>query len=90
MFRCPYCENKGISSLRKLILGPGSTATCVSCGEPCGVGYLSWLIAILPGSILMIAAMFVDSETAEWSLNIAGLILMIILPFLFTSLHRAK
>jgi len=54
------------------------------------VGYLSWLIAILPGSILMIAAMFVDSETAEWSLNIAGLILMIILPFLFTSLHRAK
>jgi len=33
-------------------------------------------------------AFFVDSETAEWSLNIVGLILMIILPFLFTPLHK--
>jgi hypothetical protein len=35
----------------------------------------------------MIAALFVDSETAEWSLNIIGLILVVILPFFFTPLQ---
>jgi len=47
-------------------------------------------IAILPGSILMIAALFGDSEAAEWSLNVVGLILMILLPFLFTPLHNEE
>jgi hypothetical protein len=43
---------------------------------------------MLPGAILMIVALFVDSKTAEWALNIIGLIFMIILPFLFTPLHK--
>jgi hypothetical protein len=43
---------------------------------------------MLPGSVLMIAAMFIDSESAEWSLNIIGLLLMIVIPLLFTPLHR--
>lgn len=43
---------------------------------------------MIPGSILMIAAMFVDSETKEWSLNIVGVLLMIILPLLFAPLHK--
>jgi hypothetical protein len=87
MFRCPHCNKPGISPLRKLILSPGLVANCGSCGGSSGIRYPSWLIALLPGSILMIAALFVDSETAEWSLNIVGLILMIILPFFFTPLH---
>jgi len=88
MFRCPHCNNRGISPLRKLILSPGLIATCGSCGGTSGIGYPSWLIAILPGSILMIAALFVDSAATEWSLNIVGLILMFILPFLLTPLHK--
>jgi len=42
---------------------------------------------MVPGTILMIAALFVGSVSVEWSLNIIGIILMIILPFLFTPLH---
>ena len=42
---------------------------------------------MVPGTVLMIAALFVGSVSAEWSLNIIGIILMIILPFLFTPLH---
>jgi len=42
---------------------------------------------MLPGMVLMMAAYFVDSETAEWSLNIIGIMLMIILSFFFTPLH---
>ena len=87
MFRCPHCNKPGISPLRKLILSPGFIANCSSCGGSSGIRYPSWLIAMLPGLILMIAALFVDSETAEWSLNIVGLILMIILPFFLTPLH---
>ena len=42
---------------------------------------------MVPGTILMLAALFVDSETVEWSLNIIGLILMIAIPLLFAPLH---
>ena len=87
MFRCPHCENPGISALRKVILSPGFTAICSDCSGPSGLRYPSWLIAMIPGTILMIAALFVDSESVEWSLNIIGIILMIVLPFLFTPLH---
>jgi len=43
---------------------------------------------MLPGSVLMIAAMFVETDSVEWSLNIIGVILMIIIPLLFTPLHK--
>ena len=42
---------------------------------------------MLPGSMLMILAMFVDSESTEWLLNGIGLILMIVIPLMFTPLH---
>jgi len=88
MFRCAHCEKQSISPLRKVILSPGFTAVCNSCGGLSGLRYPSWLTAMLPGSILMIAVLFVDSESVEWSLNIFGMIMMVILPFLFTPLHK--
>ncbi len=88
MFSCPHCEKPGISPLRKAILSPGLIATCKSCSGTSGLRYPSWLTAMLPGSILMIAAMFVDSGSVEWSLNSIGLILMIIIPFMFAPLRK--
>jgi len=43
---------------------------------------------MLPGSVLMIAALIVDSESLEWSLNIVGFMLMVVIPFLFTPLRK--
>jgi len=43
---------------------------------------------MLPGSVLMIAALFVTSESLEWGLNIAGFMLMLVIPFIFTPLHK--
>lgn len=43
---------------------------------------------MLPGTILMLAALLVDSASVEWSLNIIGIILMIVIPYLFTPLHK--
>ena len=90
MFRCPHCEKPGISPLRKAILSPAQLATCNSCNEESGVRYPPWLTAMLPGSALMIAALFVNSESLEWYLNIAGLILMVLVPSIFTPLHKVK
>jgi len=88
MFRCPHCEKPGISPLRKAILSPGLLAICNACSGPSGIRYPSWLTAMLPGSALLIAAMFVDSGSLEWGLNIVGFILMVVIPFLYTPLHR--
>jgi hypothetical protein len=90
MFRCPHCEKPGIPPLRKVILSPGFTAVCTSCTGSSSLGYPSWLTAMIPGTALMIAAFFVGSRTVEWSLNIIGLILMILIPFLFTPLQKEE
>ena len=88
MFRCPHCEKPSISPLRKAILSPGLLATCNSCSGSSSIRYPSWLTAMLPGSVLMIAALFVAFESLEWSLNIVGFILMVAIPFLFTPLRK--
>ena len=88
MFRCPHCEKPSISPLRKVILSPGLLATCNSCNGLSGIRYPSWLTAMLPGSVLMIAALFVASESLEWGLNIVGFTLMVVIPFLFTPLRK--
>ena len=90
MISCPHCEKPGISPLRKAIMSPGLVASCKSCNGSSGLRYTSWLAAMLPGSVLMIAAMFVDTDSAEWSLNIIGLILMIIIPLMFAPLHKEE
>ena len=88
MFCCPHCEKPGVSPLRKVILSPGLLATCNSCSRVSSIRYPSWLTAMLPGSVLMIAALFVTSESLEWGLNIVGFTLMVVIPFLFTPLHK--
>ena len=88
MFHCPHCHKPGISPLRKAILSPGLLATCNACGGSSGIRYPSWLLAMLPGSVLMLAALFADSDAIEWSLNIIGVILMVAVPCLFTPLHK--
>jgi len=45
---------------------------------------------MIPGSILLIAALFVESKSIEWTLNIVGFLLVVVLPFLFTPLHKAE
>jgi hypothetical protein len=88
MIQCPHCEKPGISPLRKAIMSPGLLATCKSCNGSSGLRYQSWLTAMLPGSVLMIAAMFTGTDLLVWSLNIIGLALMIIFPLIFAPLHK--
>ncbi len=45
---------------------------------------------MLPGSILMVASMFVGSDLVVWSLNIFGLILIISIPLWFAPLHKEE
>jgi hypothetical protein len=87
MFNCPHCEKPGISPLRKAIMSPGLQATCKSCNRLSGMRYSSWLIAMLPGTVLMIAALFAEPGLVEWALNISGVILMIVIPWLFAPLQ---
>jgi len=88
MFRCPHCKQHSIPPLRKAILSPGLLATCKLCSGSSSVRYTSWLAAMLPGSVVMIAALFVTTESLQWCLNIVGFILMLVIPFLFTPLHK--
>ena len=90
MIRCPHCGQPGISPLRKAILSPGISAVCTVCKKPSSISYPSWLTAMLPGSVLMIAGLLVQSVRLEWILNTAGFLLMIVIPLLYTPLHKQQ
>jgi hypothetical protein len=90
MIRCPHCEQPGISPLRKAILSPGISAVCAVCGKPSSISYPSWVTSMLPGSVLMVAALLVHSERLEWTLNTVGFLLMIVIPLLFTPLRKQQ
>ena len=88
MLNCPHCNQPGISPLRKALLSPGMLAICRTCGKSSIIGYPSWLTAMLPGSLLMVAALLVHSEQLVWTLNTVGFLLMIVVPLLFTPLRK--
>lgn len=90
MFRCPHCNKSGISPWRKAILSPGLLATCTACSSPSGIRYPAWLTAMIPGTVLLIAALFVESSAMEWTLNIVGFILVVAIPFLFSPLQKEE
>jgi hypothetical protein len=90
MIRCPHCARPGISPLRKAIMSPGISAVCTVCGKPSGIRYPSWLTAMLPGSVLMVAALLVQSARLEWTLNTLGFLLMIVIPLVFTPLRKEQ
>lgn len=45
---------------------------------------------MLPGSILMLAAMFISSELVALALNMFALIMIIMIPLWFAPLHKEE
>lgn len=88
MFKCPHCEKPEIKPLRKAILSPGLLAKCGSCDGESSITYPAWLIAMIPGTILMLATLVMDTGDLETPLNVVGFILMVVLPFLFAPLKK--
>ena len=77
MYKCPHCEKKAVTVLRKIFLSPGMAAACLSCGKPVGVTYRHWLKSALPGAVVMIIAMFFKSNLLMYGLSTVGFALMI-------------
>ena len=78
MFTCPHCQKPGLSPLHKAFLGPGSQINCKACGQPIVVRFKPWLLAAIPGSLVMLAAYYLIKSTAlMYGLSAAGLVVMI-------------
>ena len=89
MYQCPHCGQPAISVLRKTFLGPGVPVACQSCQKNVTVTYPAWLKAAAPGAMVMIAALFFDSDLLVYGLSMAGLALMIGLHLLWVPLVKA-
>jgi len=90
MFKCPHCDKPEIKPLRKAILSPGLLAKCGACDGESTITYKAWLIAMIPGSILMLITLLMETGDWETFLNTVGFILMVVLPFLFVPLIKLK
>lgn len=45
---CPYCNRIGLSSLKKLSLGPAMSINCKKCGKKIGVDFGKAMLSGLP------------------------------------------
>lgn len=77
MHPCPHCGGPGISSSRKLSLGPAVPATCRSCGRKIGVPW-GGMVTMIPFFIGMAAAAYFQTPLAI-ALPAAGMIAMFFL-----------
>jgi hypothetical protein len=66
MLACPHCGGPGISTSRKLWLGPAIPAKCRTCGKKIGVPWSRSLLAFLPFGIALLAT----ANIQAWSLRI--------------------
>jgi hypothetical protein len=60
-----------------MFLSPGMPVTCLSCGKSVAITYRHWGKAALPGAIVMIIAMFFESNLLMYGLSTVGFGLMI-------------
>lgn len=77
MHPCPHCGGPGISSTRKLSLGPAVPATCRSCGRRIGVPWLS-MVTLVPFLLGACVASYLRTPLAV-TLPAAGMIAMFFL-----------
>ena len=74
MYQCPHCGQPAISALRKTIK----------------ITYPAWMKAALPGVLVMVAALFFESNLLVYGLSTAGLALMIALHLLWVPLVKEE
>jgi uncharacterized paraquat-inducible protein A len=72
MHECPHCNQRGISTLRKLSLGPAVPATCQACGRKVGVPWGRSLAAASPALVALLVGMFSGSIAALIVLAVVG------------------
>lgn len=90
MYQCPHCRQAAISALRKTVLGPGVPVACQACGKTIKITYPAWMKATLPGVLVMVAALFFESNLFVYGLCTVGLALMIALHLLWVPLVKKE
>jgi transcription elongation factor Elf1 len=78
ILNCPHCGKQGISTLRKMFLGPAVPATCKACGKKVGVPYTA-MLATIPFLTAILASAFVETVALKAALWIVGAIVMSII-----------
>jgi len=88
MHDCPHCNRPGITTFRRLTLGPAIPATCSQCGGKIGVSYQKSFWALLP----FLAGLFVGKSIRTTWLAIAfavlGAAVMLVLWFKLVPLEK--
>lgn len=90
MFQCPHCGKPAITALKKTVLGPGVPVACQSCGKSVKIAYPAWMKAALPGALVMVAALFFESDLLVYGLSTVGLALMIALHLWWAPLVKEE
>lgn len=85
MLECPICHKSGISTWRKLWMGPLWPARCEQCGKKVGVTHSS-IIAVIPLAVAVGVGPFIPDFLLRWIVLLVGIILMFVIHIKYVQL----
>jgi len=88
MIKCPYCNARAMSLVRKSGLGPGRTIACESCGKPV-MTHGSAVFAAIPAFLGGFAFMKSTSTLVGVAAIIGGILAMALIQTFLIPLVRA-
>ena len=88
MHLCPHCNKPGITTMRKLFLGPAWPATCKQCGQKIGASYAKAYLAAVPLLLAGILTIPLRGDALGIILVITGGIITCILHVKLTPLIK--
>ena len=82
---CPHCEKPAISAMRKMWLGPTTSATCQACGKQVSVPYIS-ILAVIPFLVGILGATHVEAFAVQAAIWLGGFLVMAAIYMLWVPL----
>jgi len=70
---CPHCDQPCVSNWRKLVLLPGTTTPCRSCGQPVSVPFFA-VVSVFPLLMAYLVVFQVHEGELGWRVALAGVL----------------
>lgn len=88
MYKCPHCNQPGVTKLRKACLGPALPTKCQACGGKVGVPYGPSIMALSPIFLAFFMFLFSNLILISIGLFVIGTVVSLILYLEWVPLEK--
>lgn len=77
MLTCPHCGKRGVSTVRKLFVGPLFSNPCTICGKRWAIS--QWSVAVAVGGVMPYLVFMVIAQPSRFVAGVVGLAILVAL-----------